>query len=473
MLVLLITALFVASTQLPSRAAGPSVPELLRVEHPDLRPNQQRLVELDKKVILELVAFARYNIHFHEETNRHWVWRTWLYPIAQEAGTAASFANTLIDLRERAHGLKSTDLISTAMQKRGLKSAITGNAISGSASALELAQNVMIVSIAGRQGYSPKQSVNFVKQRLQTIDALLSEREQVVGITRPGQIHQMHELEGHLLQHVRDELLLEFKRWSTHSRETMWRENTFYTIDSAQNFTSMTAGIISRNAFGLPSLKGTAAIGALVANTMTALNPPLKMAVGVGMRKYQRWYLERVLPNKRRELTTEILSNWDLKQLAASSDDGSSDKLHIQEAVFLADNAKFAEGALSHEQKQIEKLRQVAVQQSVSGPIIGTASVARSLLATIAYYEYRGDAVTGNKLALAGRISQTAGQTYSLINTPLTRINQSIYTHKLKSRGELPSQVLAARLKQLDDLQHQIESTQKPAATPEGRSREN
>ena len=442
------------------------IPEVLRTENSDLGPNQQKLVATDRAVMLQLIKLARFNIRFHQEANRRWVWRSWLYPIAQETGTGASFANTIIDLNQRGRGLNNPKLISTSMQKQGLKSAIVGNAISGGASAAELAQNAMVVFLAHRQGFSPRDSVNFVKGQLSVIDELLAQRQQIVSVARPGPIHQTYELEGRLLQQTRDQLLLEFKRWSAHSRETMWRENTFYAIDSLQNFTLLSGSVISTRAFATPSLRGSAAICALVANSAAALNPPVRTAVGLYVRHYQRWHLSRVFPDKRPGPTQDLLADWgDLNQQAATSQSTTIDSLHIKEAAFLAENAERAEVGLAREQNRIEKLRQVAAQQAVSGPIIGMTSVARSLLATIGYYGYRSQPVVNNRLAFAGRISQACGQTYSLITTPATRIKQTVYTQHLRKQGQLPSQMLERRLKRLDELEKEIQESKTSAPT--------
>jgi hypothetical protein len=450
---------FAVMAQAPVFAAEPLIPEVLRTDSAILGPNQQRLVAIDRDIMLELIKLGRFNIKFHLEANRRWPWRSWLYPLAQEAGTSASFANTLTDLVQRAKGLDNLDRISSAARKRGLRSAIVGNAISGSASAAELLQNAMVVQIASRQGFSPRDSVAFVKKELATIDTLLAQRQQIVTVARTGPIHQAYELEGRLLQQSRDQLLLEFKRWSVNSREVMWRQNAFYGLDSMRNFTLLGSSVTSTRAFNTPSLRGAAAITGLVGNTMAALNPTTRTLVGMCMRKYQRWHLSHIFPDKRPGPTKELLAEWgDLEHPNVLSDPDPVAALHIKEVAFLVDNAEKGEGILSSEQRRIEKLRQIAIQQSISGPIIGMASVARSVLAVIGYYEYRSEPEVSNKLGFAGRISQACGQTYSLINTPTTLAQQIIYTRRLKKRGELPAQVLERRLNSLNQLEKEIEA---------------
>jgi len=109
--------------------------------------------------------------------------------------------------------------------------------------------------------------------------------------------------------------------------------------------------------------------------------------------------------------------------------------------------------------EHIDKLRRVAGQQAISGPVIGLASVARSVLLTVAYYGYHDKREIINRLSFAGRISQTFGQSYSLIATPTAQIKGYINRRRLKQRQQLPEQVLAARVIKLDGLKARIESS--------------
>jgi len=108
-------------------------------------PGRERIFAIDKELMLELLDLARFNTRFQQEVNRHQPWRLYLYPAMQETGTSLSLSNTLIDLKERARGLTNLKNISTDAQKSGLRLAITGSAINGTSSALELAQNAWVM----------------------------------------------------------------------------------------------------------------------------------------------------------------------------------------------------------------------------------------------------------------------------------------------------------------------------------------
>jgi hypothetical protein len=274
-------------------------------------------------------------------------------------------------------------------------------------------------------------------------------------------MRKKYELEGLMLEQVRDQLVLEFERWSAQSRELMWRQNTFFFIDSLVRFTAMSGSICSLKGFETPWLRGPAAILALVAPSVATVNPLIKISVGVSMRKYQRWHLSRVFQNARPASVKDLVAEWrELDQLSSSGNPAADDAMQVKRASLIAEYAERTDGVLDKEQDRIEKLRQVAAQQAISGPIIGMFGVARSVLNTTAFYGYtrRGSLLAANSLNFAGRISQATGQTYNLINTPVTRISKSIYSHRLEKEGKLPSQFLERRLQRLDELERELRS---------------
>jgi hypothetical protein len=424
-------------------------------------PGQARISEIDKEVMLELLSLAQFNTKFQQQANRHQPWRLFLYPLMQQAGTSLSFSNTLIDLRQRAKGLTNVDHISKGAQRSGLRLAIIGGAIGGSSSAMELAQNAWVMWRAGEMGLSPGKSLAFARHTMDKVDTLLDERHKLESLEPSQTNRQVLELEGRLLSHIRDQLLYEFRKWSAQSREIAWRENVFYAIDTAQNFTGMTGNILSLNAFhNMPYIRGTSAICQLTANTMVMLNPPFRTAVGICVRKYQKQKLLKYFPARRPEIEASVLADWkDLEQYSAHLDTSSTAQRSLEEAAFLFRRTQGMGDEISRETEHITKLRRVADQQSISGPIIGLASVARSTLITVGYYGYHGKAEINNRLAFAGRISQLSGQTYSLIATPTAQVKGFINNRRLAREHRLPGQILAERMEKLNALKERIEAT--------------
>lgn len=413
-----------------------------------------KISSIDKSLLLELIKLARFNIRFHQQANRHQKWRTLTYAAGREAGTAVSFAASLVDLKQRVRGLDDPSLISRNALKNVVTATLVGSAISGSASSLELAQNTWVMLQAGKNGYSPKASTAFVKNIVAITDHLFEQRELLVS-TLPQDLQQRHiyELESDLLHHIRQQLIIEFCSWSCHSRGQAWRENTFYSLDAMQNFTRMSAAIIGLKGFSQPGLGGAAAVTTVVANSAATLNPLVCGIVGMSMRKYQMRKLSHEFPLGQPILAAQSLAELKVKIVDREND---SDTKLLEEAVSLGDKSQRLDLAIDRENKDIERLRRVAQQQTVAGPLIGLTSIPGAVLGTVAFYDYRFDRVTTNKLLFAGRLSALAGQSFALVQTPYTVVSGLIKNDKLRKAGKLPEQMLEERLKNLDHLEEQI-----------------
>ncbi|CAN5517621.1 hypothetical protein BH10CYA1_BH10CYA1_54270 [soil metagenome] len=418
-------------------------------------PNRDDLFNNDKKILLECIKIIRFNVKFHEEANRRWWWRDWLYPLEKEASTGLTFANSVVDIRQRSRGLQNTDLISKVAQKKGLDCAITGHALGGMASTLELAQNGLVVLRARKNHFSPKQSVAFVKSGVDIIDKLLIDRERILALDVSSDQYQVRVLQGRLLKHIRNQVVFEFTQWSVNSREVEWRENTFYAIDALQNFTSMGSSITSLHNLTASNLGEEAAVSSLVAHSLETLNPLIRTFAGACIGKYQRWHLSKVFPQDKPRTMKQLLNDWTELDSLISSSKLSNDE-SLRELAFLVRKSQNFDGPLDDEVKSIEHLRRVADQQAISGPLIGLTKVAESSCDLVAENGYASD--VSNRIKLAGKISDASGQGYSLLATPTAKALHYRYTKRLSRQGKLPSQIMHERLIKLDQLEAKIEA---------------
>lgn len=416
--------------------------------------SSEPLKPIDRALLLELIKLARFNIRFHQEANRHPEWRTLMYAAGRESGTAVSFAGSLIDLKQRVRGFDNPALISKNALRDVVVNTLVGSTISGSASAIELTQNAWVMLAAREQGYSPKASVNFVKNVVATTNKLFEERARISN-TNPSQRERLvHQLENALLHRIREQLLFEFQNWSCQSRGQAWRENTFYGLDASQNFVRMSAGIIGLKGFSHPNLGGSVAIISIAANSIATLNPIFAGLAGLSIRKYQFKKLSEEL-SVEQTIRAPDHSFEELKRLQKGLAMEKQARA-LDEAIELSDKSERLDAVLNRETKEIEELRRVAQQQTIAGPLIGLTSLPGPIMGTLAFYNYRKERITTNRLLFAGRISGLSGQAFALVQTPTTLIVGMLKNRRLKQRGELPSQLLEQRLNNLDALENEV-----------------
>ncbi len=419
--------------------------------------NRRDLFELDRVILLEIIKLSRFNIHFRLEANYHWPGRAWLYPLGQEAGTACIFANNVTDLSQRARGLNDPRLISRRSRKRGAEAAIVGSAIRGTSSAAELLQNTYVAWHARQLGFSPR-ALGSLFERIyrqnrysfRTAPIMLGNAESLYN--KP-----LFVLEGHLFKHIRNQLLYEFENWSIQSRAQEWRENTFFAIDAVRNFIGMSAGIQAIKGFNHSGYRGSAAITTIVSSTMATVNPWVRDLAALAITKYQRKRLSEIFAIRKPKTLEQLVKDWDdLDQVMSGNIPENTDKKVLREIAMLTKKSQDLDSSMVSEDVRIQRLRRVAAQQAISGPLIGTTILARAICSTVAYYGYRKRPVVANRIAFAGRVTESTGLAYSLVATPVGLARRVHYERKLAKKGTLPRQILLNRLKELDDLEAQV-----------------
>jgi hypothetical protein len=174
----------------------------------------------------------------------------------------------------------------------------------------------------------------------------------------------------------------------------------------------------------------------------------------VTARTLHRQQLSRAFPSEAK-LEQDIPGELNEIQELVGSDPDSTD---IRELAFLEEQSSKLDDIVAKEIRTIQKLRRVAAQQAVSGPLIATTSVTKSILSCIGFFDYRHDPVIRNRIGLAGRISSLSGQSYSLVKTPTTQVHNFINRRRLEREGKLPEQIARKQLENLDKLETQIKA---------------
>lgn len=414
---------------------------------------------IDTRILLAIVDLGRFNIRFRKEANVRWPWRKILYPLEQEAGTACTFSNALVDLDQRANALNNPDLLSDSVRKRGLAAATVGSVIGGMSSGAELAQNTLVCHLAKNKGLSPKDSLETVKLKRAAIDEALEERQRIIDALPESRSKELRQLESYLLMRSRNQMLRQFKRWSARSRARMWRENTFYTLDTTQEALNLTSNILSYQAFTQSELSGHASIVGLVAKSISTANPTARNIAGKLINRYQSSKVDRELKELPVARTETLVKKWGSEKelLALAAQEGSSDR-QIEQLTILVDGSEAIDKLIDKESAKIEKLQRVAAQQTLSGTAIGFLSLTQQIMGVIAFYGFRNDPLNSNRIRFAGRIPQVVGQGYSLIKTPTSQALSLLKEQKLKRSGESESQELQKRLAELDSIERKVQA---------------
>ncbi len=335
---------------------------------------------------------------------------------------------------------------------------IVATALDASSSLIEMSSNGYTAIKNIKKKLSPKDSVNNTKSRIETIDALFAKRQELIDRNPDSSRNGVNAAETRVLKNYRDWCLAEYADVYATVKSSQSSYNIYYAIDMAS------AGwYLASSALGLKALNakheklgGPACYTAIVGDGLGITAVPLSTWGGNWLYSYYRNKLKKQLKEELKD--TEIEAKASLENLnkeLASADIGlleSTKSLRDRIAVYVLWYSRYDKNL----SKQIAELRhqaRVAHQGLIAGPLISGSYLAADILATVAFYGVPNRPRAGATLTYAGGVSGTAGAGFTIGLTNYILANELLHRRKLKKQNILPSQLLAERLKTLEDLE--------------------
>jgi hypothetical protein len=437
---------------LPTDAGDRSAEKLSAASSADL---ELQIRTLDREILLELLKLAEFNVRYQQCVNHCARWRNIVYPLAQEAGYAGFLGYTLTDVSQRGRGWNSPAVISPRSGKRALASATVGSLLGGTSSLLELTANGAESIRAKKQGFSQADSIAFLQSAVTKVDSMLDRRNKMMTeVNVTGTRRELLELKEQLLKYERDRLVFEFKRWSSHARGFGWYRNTFYIVNIAVNAGRFSAIQLGFKSFTQKKCVGATGIIQIATAFVAGLGPVSSSAVGTWVERHQRHLLDRKLPAPPFISDQEAKQKFErLAQLLTSDETREQHGQLSAELVRLREEKVGLDTLIFHEERNIQRLRKVAGQQSRIVPFLSALGASSGICSTVGYHAYRQQPLISNRLGIAGDAAVIPAEAVALIATPAAAIAAYMYERNLRNKGEHPQQLLSKRLKDLKTLE--------------------
>ncbi len=136
---------------------------------------------ITKRILLTSIELERFSLHYRAECLKPSVFRQVRYVCSQEAGAAGALTFEIMAIRQfnigRNHPLK----LSTSALRGAFTTSLITSTIAGSGSALELLNDCFDAIKHKSNGYDPPTAKRYVLTKLDQIDKLLAERENIVA----------------------------------------------------------------------------------------------------------------------------------------------------------------------------------------------------------------------------------------------------------------------------------------------------
>jgi len=433
--------------------------------------------ELDRQIVLQEISLEKHAINFRRFNNVQGRWKGWRYFLSQEANNISTASGLVYGLAERSRIFKHPYVLETIIDKKGprvvgvlnrpkrskiegsLYPQIAGQFIGAGGSMVELGINYFHEWQCHKRGYSCKQSVAKVKEIRKNIDQLFARREAILTSGVLGKADTAIErAEGTVLHDITALSMEEYETFHISSRRFRAFQDSIYLWDVAKNSVGAAGNIVQvvGNHEDRPYLTGPAGVLTTISGALIIVAPLAARGWGKLVGELHKKHLKKELY---RGESCQLLK-YDLDRKALQTMVG--EKLVRGQVVSERATALLAtyEGNALQRASQVQlaqaELRagtRAAQENVLLGAVVGTSKVCLGVTNAIAGYGLTTSNHRSNDVIVPGNITYASGLWLSAAENIRLRVLDEVNRKKLGSQGRLPGQVLAARLKKLDQLE--------------------
>jgi hypothetical protein len=454
---------------------------------------QGQLEEINRKILMQEIALEKHSIAFRHYHNIQGRWKGWRYFLTQESNNVLTGSGLAYQLAERVRIFKHPYILSTAKvivtdKKSGLKTTelrpvgllqrahrakleagaypqMVGQSLGMFGSALELGINTYHRRQSSKVGYECRSSIKQVKLYQDTINDLFRERDAIIaGGGLAADDLAVAKAEGTLLRATSTLSLQEYEDFHVNTRRYRSLQDTLYVFDISRNAVGVAGNIVNLVGYheGSSYLTGPAAVCVTISGALGAVMPLAARGYGKLAGESHRRLIRRTLG----KCNPCTMADYDL------------DRKNLQNLVAQKKDRgeQFSEKALAlfgtYEGTAIERFEQedlgqrdyragvrAAQQNIIVGGISGTSKVALGVTGVIAGYGLQTANHRANDLLVPGTITYMSGAWLAAADNIRLRVVDEMNRHRLSKQGLMPGQVLAARLKMLDEMERTLQAT--------------
>lgn len=426
--------------------------------------DELRIDELANDILRKEIDLERYYLQYRVEGTKEPKYRRARYFAFQVSSAMASMASNITNVALSGSHTKVPERISVRGTRDGLEAGLVGILLDGGSSAVELCSNGYTAIKHIRNGTSPGAAVKNVVARIKEIDAMMAERDALMKKNPDLLSISVCQAEGRVLKSFRDWCLSEFADVYADVKSTQASFNVYYILDIAADSAYTASQLLAIKSLTRPELGNASANTGMVGDTLGIISAP---ASAKSYNMFYRHWRKRLSATLKEDLSSaeketkaamdELNSELASRDIAILETAASVQNRVSVYVLWSARYDKYIEQGLIDQRHQ----NKVALQGVISGPAISSTYLAQDILASVALNRLRERPKAANNMYLAGGIASTVGSASSLALTNYLLIDQLRYQKKMRAKGLLPEQLLAARLKTLDELDERLVAAEK------------
>lgn len=466
-----VSVLLLAQAILPVSAAEPASGSTATAP---ISPAQAvgKIDELAKEILLKEIELQRFNLHYTLEVAKQGRWKGWRFAALQEVNSGMNLTGCIISAVNRGANIHHSSQVQIYPQEAANYIPMIGSIIGAGAAATEFSINGFHDFMARRHGFSPAAAIKKVGQLKSEILQLMVVRDALIEIEKSDPSLSNHVIvdsaEGIVLTDTLDQSLQEFARYHVGARKLLAFQQAQYLFDVAK-YTTNAIG----SHFAYLSLNrrkriwnGRAGVMYVVSGELTMLGPVLSRVFAKGVGEITK---HRTNPILRDSQDADIATlHKDLVILDRLSKEGNLEDRELaavvdRQAIFDTHEKAFVDEIRMQEKKAAEA-KLTATQNIAAGAFVGAAKTATGVLFILPGFNraYNGKTQratrTTNDLLFSAAVIGLTANTFSMVDTLRIQVKGELNRRKAAKSGQLPAQLAATRLKELDDIEKRLKS---------------
>lgn len=427
-----------------------------------------RVDDLTRQILLKEIELEKFNIHYKTEVTKAGRWRGLRYAAFQEANFSLNLANGIIGTGERSQHFTNPKHVSANRVGNGNLIGMIGSWIGAGGALLELGIIEYHDIQANRHGFSTAAARKHVLDLKDQINQLLAERDALIQIEQSAPVLTGHaevdQVEGKVLRDIRDLTLFEYVRFHVGSRKYMAFQRSLYFLDFSKFTCSALGSLFAYLALHKHDRKWNARAGTLfcVSGGLIMTTPLIARAVGYASGKFH----EKLISPVSKGIETKEIATLEADQAKLESlcKEGKCSPDQVRGPVERAAVYHFEDKCFQdqlHQSLQEQRAgRLTATQNVLSGLFIGGTKLGSGILFTSVGYRHNGHSAKDSRITnynlAAAAILATVGSGTAMLDTLRIQVQAEVNRRKMKIAGTLPSQLLKARLDELDAMEKRL-----------------
>jgi len=388
------------------------------------------------------------------------------FAAGQIASAAAGLASSIWLVKISGANIHHPEKITDGENRRAIRVGIIAILLDGASVGLEFGSNGWTAMKNVILKKSPGAAVKEVIKRVQEIDALRAERDALVAKFPDSDLGGVYRAEGRVLKHFRDWCLSEFADVYSDIKALQSSYNVYYALDLAADGLYLASYLLALKSYDSDRFTKPSVVTGIVGDGFGIASAPASSRSYYLLAKFWRNRLKKKFQESLKDAEADAkVAMAELNKELATKDISvleQSPSVQNRTSAYALWSARY-DKSIDDSLEDLRHNNKVALQGELTGPLISGTYLNQDILGMVTLSgRLRNRDRAQNNLNLAGAIGSTAGTGLSLGLTTYWLLDDIRHRRKMRKKEELPEQILAKRLKTLDELDSMLISSSKP-----------